>query len=469
MDGNQLILRRLGAWPRVLVLIVALVGPTGCGQAPTRPDAVESELQTLSNDELAFLADWDGPRDTREYSSEVARAWFDLSYNLVKVERWSPPVASRFWGYAGVTLYEATRPGIAGSASLRGQIEGLDNLPHPQGRAYHWPTVANAALHTLFSGLFSAASAPSLAQINTLYHQSAAEFQQELPHGIFRRSERFGREIGGAILEWSNGDGYATNNNCSYTPPVGEGLWVPTPPDFAPPLQPCWGQLRTCVVDEGNSCDPGPHPPYSTVPGSAFYNEGLEVYETVANLTDEQRAIAIFWADTPGQTGTPPGHWIAILGQILGEPGYGLDVAAEAYARVGLAEMDAFICCWFVKYELNLLRPITYIRNLFDSGWNSPIPTPPFPEYTSGHSTQSAAVAQVLTDMFGDVSFTDHTHDALGYPPRSFDTFWEAAEEAAISRLYGGIHFRSAIENGMNQGRCIGEGVSALNFQNGVL
>jgi hypothetical protein len=193
------------------------------------------------------------------------------------------------------------------------------------------------------------------------------------------------------------------------------------------------------------------------------------VFETVANLTDEQRAIALFWADTPGQTGTPPGHWISILGQVIGENDLALDVAAEAYAKVGLAEMDAFICCWFVKYEFNLLRPITYIRDLFDPEWNSPIPTPPFPEYTSGHSTQSAAAAQVLTDRLGDIPFTDHTHDDLGFPPRSFDSFWEAAEEAAISRLYGGIHYRAAIEKGLDQGRCIGKSVSALSFGPGAL
>ena len=181
------------------------------------------------------------------------------------------------------------------------------------------------------------------------------------------------------------------------------------------------------------------------------------------NLTDEQRAIAQFWADGTGQTGTPPGHWISILGQVLQTNQMKLDVAAEAYAKVGLSVMDAFICCWHLKYEYSLLRPITYIQSLFDPNWNAFITTPPFPEYTSGHSTQSAAAAQVLTDMFGDMGFTDHTFDGV-YPPRTFDSFWDAAEESAISRLYGGIHYRTAIERGLVQGRDIGTFVSALSF-----
>src|SRR4029450_8233956 len=125
----------------------------------------------------------------------------------------------------------------------------------------------------------------------------------------------------------------------------------------------------------------------------------------------------------------------------MGEQEMALDVAAEAYAGVGLAVNDAFICCWFTKYQFNLLRPITYIRQQFDPEWESPIVTPAFPEYTSGHSTQSGAVAEVLTEMFGEVPYVDHTHDDIGLPPRSFASFRAAAEEAGISRLYGGIHY----------------------------
>jgi PAP2 superfamily len=188
----------------------------------------------------------------------------------------------------------------------------------------------------------------------------------------------------------------------------------------------------------------------------------MEVYETANGLSPEQREVALFWADEPGNTATPPGHSISMTSQLLRDRDVGLDVAAETYLRVGLAVGDGFIACWNAKYRYNLLRPITYIRQWIDPAWVSPLTTPPFPEYTSGHSVQSGAWAQVVTELFGEVAFTDHTHDERGFEPRSFSSFREAAEEAAISRLYGGIHFRPAIEVGLHQGTCVGQAVGAL-------
>jgi hypothetical protein len=187
------------------------------------------------------------------------------------------------------------------------------------------------------------------------------------------------------------------------------------------------------------------------------------VYEAVNRLTPEQESIARFWSDDPGQTPTPPGHSISITTQVLRAADANLATAAEAYARVGMAVCDAFIACWYQKYVYNLIRPVTYLQRLVDPNWLPLLVTPPFPEYTSGHSVQSGAAFQVLTDLFGEgYSFVDHTHDDRGLAPRSFGSFLEAAEEAAISRLYGGIHFRAAIVNGIDQGRCIGRAVSAL-------
>jgi hypothetical protein len=234
-------------------------------------------------------------------------------------------------------------------------------------------------------------------------------------------------------------------------------MWVPTSP--APALEPCWGNLRTFVLLFSAECAPLSHPPFSRVAGSAFAVEGQEVYDAVNNLTQEQMDIATFWADGGG-TLTPPGHWVSIAAQVLTQEDLALDVAAEAFARVGIAVADAFIACWEMKFHYNLLRPITYIQDpmgpIADGGWTSFIGTPPFPEYTSGHSTQSGAASLVLADLLGAVPFTDHTHDGAGLAARSFQNFREAADEAAISRLYGGIHYRAAIERGVEQGRCIG-------------
>jgi membrane-associated phospholipid phosphatase len=221
-------------------------------------------------------------------------------------------------------------------------------------------------------------------------------------------------------------------------------------------------------LTSGEECAPPPPTEYSEDPSSQFYAEAMEVYLTGLDLTPEQKMIALFWADDPGKTFTPPGHSISIATQVLRKQNASLALAAETYAKVGIAVADAFIGCWNTKYIYNLIRPITYIRAVIDAAWNNafitdPVNTPPFPEYASGHSVQSGAAATVLTSLFGDnYQFTDETHVDLGLPARTYPSFFAAADEAAISRLYGGIHFRSAIEFGIEQGQCIGDKVNAL-------
>jgi hypothetical protein len=388
--------------------------------------------------------------------AEVAVAWFDLLYDTIRTERISPPVASRVIAYAGVALYEAVVP-TAGGESLAGQLNALPPLPQTDAKKkYHLATVANVALADTLRGLFPMATQPSRDAIDALEAELAATMPPPTPTPVLSRSEELGHEIAQAILAWAATDGYATYNACPYTPPTGAGMWVPTAPGTTA-LQPCWGQLRPFVLTSGEECGAPPPPAYSTDPGSDFYAEAYEVYQTRINLTDEQMAIARFWADGTGTTGTPPGHWISIVGQVVTERHLSLETAARAYAAAGIAMADAFISTWETKFTYNLLRPVTYIQAGIDPSWTPFIPTPPFPEYTSGHSVQSAAAAAVLTDVLGTVSFTDDTHAAAGLPPRSFDSFVEAAQEAAISRLYGGIHFRSAIENGMDQGKCVAQ------------
>jgi membrane-associated phospholipid phosphatase len=189
----------------------------------------------------------------------------------------------------------------------------------------------------------------------------------------------------------------------------------------------------------------------------------MEVYQVSRALTPEQRAIARFWSDDPMLSPTPPGHWIAIARELLLAEGADAERWVDVMARLGIAQADAFIGCWNAKFQYDLLRPVTYIRRVIDKSWEPLLITPPFPEYPSGHSTQSGASAEVLTALFGaDFAFEDTTHVADGLPGRHFPSFRAAAEEAGISRLYGGIHFRAAIERGLEQGRCIGAHVNAL-------
>jgi hypothetical protein len=403
-----------------------------------------------------------------QFEAEVATAWFDLSLELVRTTPgFSPPVASRAFGYAGITLYEALVPGMDGFRSLAAVLSGVPTWAAGRNRAYDWPTVANAALASVLRGLFPDAQA---AAVNALEARFQERLRPALPPGVFNRSVDRGREVAAALTEWSKGDGghegYLRNFPPSYEPPVGPGLWVPTPPGFLRALQPFWGRNRCLAIVGSAVCAPGDHPAYSEDPASPFHAEAVEVYDAVNGRTPEQEAIARFWSDEPGATATPPGHSISIATQVLRRESSSLATAAETYAKVGIAVCDAFVACWHQKYVYNLLRPVTYIQRLFDPGWLPLLVTPPFPEYPSGHSVQSGAAFEVLTDLFGpSYAFTDNTHDNRGLVPRSFGSFLLAAQEAAVSRLYGGIHFRAAIENGLAQGRCIGGAASALSMR----
>jgi hypothetical protein len=408
------------------------------------------------------------------YDSSVAIDWFTLQTNLVQTTPgFTPPVAARAFGYSGVALYESVAPGMPDYQTLAGQLNELTEPPQPSaGVAYHWPMVANSALATITRYMYANTADENKAAIDALYDQYAAEFESTLDADVFSRSVTQGRVVADAVYIWSLTDGghegYLRNFPEDYAPPSGVGMWVPTPRqggDPLPALQPSWGHNRPFVLTTSADCAPPPPPEYSTEPSSDFYAETMEVYEAVMNLTPEQREIALFWADDPGTTPTPPGHSVNILTQVLRQSDYTLDFAAEAYAKVGMVVADAFISCWYTKFQYNLIRPITVIHEHIDMDFTTPVTTPPFPEYSSGHSVQSGATAQVLTDLFGEkFAFTDRTHDGRGLPARSFDSFFAFADEAAISRLYGGIHYRFAIELGVEQGKCIGDYVNNLAF-----
>jgi PAP2 superfamily len=399
------------------------------------------------------------------YSAEIPTAWFDVALDLARTTQgFTPPVASRAFGYAGVALHESLVPGLRKQRTLVGRVNGLRRDDAPKDRAYHWPTVANSALAGILRLLFPNTPSTNVAGMDALEQRFASRARAVLPRRIFHRSTLRGAEVAQHVFDWSKTDGgheAFLRNFPAYTPPTGPGLWVPTPPGFLPALQPFWGENRPFVLRAARLRVPGP-PRYSERRGSRFHAEAAECYRVTSRLSQEQEAIARFWSDDPGETATPPGHSVSILTQVLRAQDASLSRAAEAYAKVGIAVADAFIACWRTKYDYNLIRPVTYIQRVIDPSWTPLLTTPPFPEYTSGHSVQSGAAAQVLTDLFGQVAFTDHTHDRLGLPARSFRSFTEAAEEAALSRLYGGIHFRAAIEHGLEQGRRVGERVSAI-------
>lgn len=404
-------------------------------------------------------------------------SWYELQLAMIReTSGFSPPVAARALAYAGIAQWEALAPSAPGARSLAGQLNGLDALPAAPREGYDALVAVNAALAESLRGLYPNALAAHLAAVDDLERTHERAAAERLDPQALERSRDHGRTVARHVLAWAASDGghegYLTAFS-GFTPASAPGAWVPTPrrngPPF-PPLQPTWGENRPLVLASGESCMAPPPPAYSEEPSSALYQEAREVYDTVRNLSPEQATIARFWSDDPGQTSTPAGHWVSILNGVVADRAPDIALASEAYARLGIAMNDAFISCWTTKYRYNLLRPITYIQRVIDPTWNAdaitdPVITPPFPEYTSGHSVASAAAAGALTHVLGAVAFTDPTHLDRGLAPRRYASFEDAAQEAAISRLYGGIHFRAAIEDGMAQGACVAERVNALAFR----
>ena len=413
---------------------------------------------------------------TSGYGADIPLSYFNLALKLTKEgPGFSPPVAARTFGYIGLALYEAVVPGEPDYQSLQGQLSGFPRgiVTQPEsGQAYNWEIVANSAMSFILQVMYRNASKENLEAIKILEADNLTRISSTENPEIKNRSEYFGRRVARDIWLYAASDGqefcYNDNFPMSFTPPSGNGFWTATPPAFQRALQPYWGAVRTFVPANVSVAAKG-HPDYSTSLGSIFYEEGKEVFEVVKTLSPEQKIIAEFWSDDPGKTATPPGHSISIALQVLEKETADLMLAAETFAKVGMGVHDAFVSCWKSKYDYNLLRPVTYVQAVFDPAWKPHLPTPPFPEYPSGHSVQSGAAAEILTGLFGGAyAFTDNTHlerTDIDGSPRAFASFFEAADEAAISRLYGGIHFKAAIEDGVNQGRKIGENINQLVFK----
>ena len=413
-----------------------------------------------------------GARDDR---AEVLSTWYRMILELVRhTPTQTPPVASRSFAYTALVAYEATASGSDRLQSLSGQVRALPAPPPREtGAGYDEDVVLNAALGLAVEVYFANTGPTGQRAKAALARQLDALTAEDVDAATLARSAAYGETLARAIIAASETDGGAVVENMGF--PMAYTLggepqdWVPTNliQLQQAPLLPDWSRNRPFTLPDGEACPLPPPPAYSEDPASQFYKEAMEVYEVSLALTAEQRAIARFWSDDPMLSPTPPGHWVAIIFQIAERDALPIEEQVNALVRLGLAVSDGFIVNWRDKYRYDLLRPVTYIRRVIDPRWEPLLITPPFPEYPSGHSTQSGAVAQVLTQVFGaPFPFTDTTHEADGLSPRSFPDFWSAANEAGISRLYGGIHFRAAIDLGLSQGACVGDFVNALKTWN---
>ncbi|RMG17166.1 MAG: phosphatase PAP2 family protein [Bacteroidetes bacterium] len=383
----------------------------------------------------------------------------------------SPPVASRIYAYPSIAAYEALIHDYPEYQSMAGQLHELTELPQPEaGAEYCFPL---ASVHALLkTGKHFVFSEDSIATFEADIYK---EFRSMMPASVYERSMAFGDAIAEHVIKWSDGDNYKqTRTFPKFTVNDQPGRWLPTPPDYMDGIEPHWNKIRPFIIDSATQFVPIRPTGYDMTPGSPFYQEVMEVYETGKQLDEEKKEIAQFWDCNPYVSHhqghvmfatkkiTPGGHWIGIVKIACQEADADMMKTAEAYARTAIALADAFISCWDEKYRSSLIRPETVINQHIDESWAPLLQTPPFPEYTSGHSVISSAAAVALTDLFGEpFHFIDSTEVEYGLPPREFNSFLEASSEAAISRLYGGIHYMPAIQNGVDQGKKVGHYVVA--------
>jgi hypothetical protein len=426
----------------VLLILVAFIYFTSCRQAQQKADENLLANQNLLHSNMKQLTE------------------------VIIHDVFGPPVASRIYTYASLAAYEAIRFEQTGYPSLAAQLNGFSPMPFPEkGKNYNYLLAATRAF-------FTVAEKITFSKDTLLNYQDKvyAGFQSLLDRETYKRSLAFGEAIGNKVLERATKDNYKETRGMSKFLGSNQlGKWRPTPPDYLDGTEPYWSLIKPVVLDSSAQFKCPLPPLYNEDSTSEFYKYANEVYTIGKNLTEEQRTIARYWDDNPfvmehsghlmyaNKKITPPGHWIGITAIACKKKNLNDIETAQAYVVTATAIFDTFIACWEEKYRTRVVRPITVINELIDRNWQPMLQTPAFPEYTSGHSGISAAAATVLTKRFGDNFAFEDTSDMeyIGMK-RNFQSFYHAADEASISRVYGGIHYRTGVDAGARQGKTIG-------------
>ena len=375
----------------------------------------------------------------------------------------TPPVASRIYAYTSLAFYEAARFIDPQHPSLTGQLRGFEPMPIPDSsKKYNFYLAATKAFFDVTHKVIF--SIDSLKQYeNSVY----AAFEQTMNKEEYERSIAFGAGIAEEILQRAANDNYKkTRGMPKYLGSNDDGKWQPTSPDYMDGVEPYWGMITPLFLDSAAQCAVHTSPPFSTEKKSAFFKNANEVYRITNNLNDSLKAIVQYWDDNPfvvehsghmmfaNKKITPGGHWMGIAGIAAKKAKADVVFTAQTYALTAIALLESFISCWNTKYQTEVIRPITYINKVIDERWEPLLQTPPFPEYPSGHSAISAAASSVLTALYGEnFSFHDDSDKEYIGMEKDFSSFHEAAQQAAISRVYGGIHYRSGMDGGIEQGR----------------
>ncbi|MBX2827064.1 MAG: vanadium-dependent haloperoxidase [Flavobacteriaceae bacterium] len=420
---------------------------------------------------LAVLSSCSEPPQPISISPDDFHNSVDQVTEVMIHDIFSPPVASRIYAYPNVAAYEILASQSEEFNSLAGQVRDFKGIP----------TTSDLQVNHELAALIAHMDVSK----RLIFSEDRIESYQDSLYGVwskaneaeFEASKKYGLEVAEHIAAWLDGDNYKqTRTMPKFTVQTDDpSRWQPTPPAYMDGIEPHWNKIRPFLLDSASQFKPLPPPPYSMDKGSDFYKELEEVYAVSQEITkngddSEEIQIAQFWDCNPyvsvtrghlmfaTKKITPGAHWIGISKIASRKADYDVMNTVYTYTHTSMAIADAFISCWDEKYRSNLVRPETLINEHMDDSWQPILQTPPFPEYVSGHSVVSGAASEVLTGIFGDnFSFNDNTEVPYGLPIRNFKSFRLAAEEAAVSRLYGGIHYRAAIDNGLDQGKALGQ------------
>ena len=376
--------------------------------------------------------------------SAILTQWMDLHCRMVRATKGIAHVAySRHFSYTAIAAYESIVDSDPSYHSLSSQLTGLKDLPTIPQKSLFWQASVNAAYADMLRHFYG-----SFGGCNKAIDSMEKAKQQEFLHARIRsstieRSANFGKSVAAAIIQWAAQDGATSTKQ--YTPLKGEGLWAPATQAAAP----YWYENRS-LTENLQSVFSLAQPTYSADTAHSFWKMANEVYRVSINLTEEEKSTAIYWDDTPnGQYMTVFGHWTSILSGLLEQHRLPLMKAVEAYAKMTIAMHEASLLAWKGKYTFNVVRPVTFIQQYINSAWMPLIATPSHPEFPAAHATLSSAAAVALCSLFGnDCKVTDNSYTDIGMPERSYLSLQEVANEAGLSRLYGGIHYRYSIEQG---------------------
>ncbi len=379
----------------------------------------------------------------------------------------NPPLAARFFAYTTLAGYEVVAEQDSAYPGFQKALNGYPSFQPAKKMGEAWQLAALLAM------METAASLQASGQLMKAYEQSFLDSLQltGCPAALLQEAKAYAGQVSAQVLKYAKSDGYnKISNYPRYTPVPKEGCWYPTPPAYISAVEPYFNTIRPFTLDSNAQFKPAPPIPFSAVKGSAFYQLMLRNYRDT--LAPEHAAIAAFWDCNPfalednghllmsRKKISPGAHWLGITGIACAKAGKSFSATMQVYTVVAIGLTDAFICCWDEKYRSNRIRPETAIRKYIDPEWKPFLQTPPFPEYVSGHSVVSGTAAVLLSHFFGnEFAYTDNVEVDYHLPPRHYASFIAAANEAAISRFYGGIHFMDAIENGITQGKRIGDWV----------